>query len=155
MKVKVKEIVSGCFPIRSNGNKSDCFDLYLAEDVSLKKGELSIVKLGVAMQLPKGFIARVYSRSSTPVKLGIGVANGLGFIDNSYHGDNDEWRCVIVAYTDCIIAAGSRICQFEVVPSQFATWYQKLKWLFGKVYLQKVECLENKDRGGIGTSGIK
>lgn len=38
MKVKVKEITLGCMPIRVEGDKSDCFDLVLAEDVTLKKG---------------------------------------------------------------------------------------------------------------------
>ena len=40
MKIKVKEITEGCFPVRSNGSASDCYDLFLAEDVTLKKGEI-------------------------------------------------------------------------------------------------------------------
>lgn len=155
MKIKVKEIVKGCFPIRSNGKNSDCYDLFLAEDVTLKKGDIYVARLGIAMQLPKGIIARVYSRSSSPSKLGIGVANGLGFIDTVYCGDNDEWRCPIIAYKDVTLTKGTRICQFEVAPSQFAKWYQKLKWLFTVPILDPVDHLGNMDRGGIGTSGIK
>lgn len=37
MKIKVKEIIEGCMPVRIEGDKSDCFDLVLAEEVTLKK----------------------------------------------------------------------------------------------------------------------
>lgn len=153
MKIKVKEITEGCFPVRSNGSASDCYDLFLAEDVTLKKGEVYVAKLGVAMEMPKGIIARVYSRSSSPSKLGIGVANGLGFIDTVYCGDNDEWKCPIIAYKAVTIPKGTRICQFEVAPSQFAKWYHKLRWLLTTPLLEQVDHLGNVDRGGIGTTG--
>ena len=156
MKIKVKEITKGCFPVRSNGEASDCYDLFLAEDVTLKKGEIYVARLGVAMEMPKGIIARVYSRSSCPSKLGVTVANGLGFIDNIYKGDNDEWKAPLYAFKDVTIPKGTRICQFEIAPSQFATVWQKLRWLFSnKLLLEKVDMLGNKDRGGIGSSGLK
>lgn len=153
LKIKVKEITEGCFPVRANGVASDCYDLFLAEDVKLKKGEIYVAKLGVAMEMPKGIIARIYSRSSSPSKLGIGVANGIGFIDTIYCGDNDEWKCPIIAYKATTIPKGTRICQFEVAPSQFATWYQKLNWLLNTPTLEVVDHLDNVDRGGIGSSG--
>lgn len=153
MKIKVKEITKGCFPVRSNDKDSDCYDLFLAEDVTLKKGEVYVAKLGVAIEMPKGIIARVYSRSSAPSKLSVTVANGIGFIDNIYKGDNDEWKCPIYAYKAVTLTKGTRICQFEVAPSQFATWYQKLRWLLSTPLLDRVDQLGNVNRGGIGTSG--
>lgn len=155
MLIKVKEITEGCFPVRTNGIKSDCFDLCLAEDVVLKKGQLYVAKLGIAMELPRGMVAMVYSRSSCPTKLGIGVANSVGYIDNAYNGDTDEWRLPIIAYKAVNLKKGTRVCQFKVSLSQFATFKQKLKWLFSnKVILKKVEALNNSNRGGIGSSGI-
>lgn len=154
MKIKVKEITKGCFPVRSNGEASDCYDLFLAEDVTLKEGEVYVARLGVAMEMPKGMIARAYSRSSGPSKMGITVANGLSFIDNIYKGDNDEWRAPLYAFKDVTIPKGTRICQFEIALSQFATVWQKLKWLFSnKLLLEKVDMLGNKDRNGIGSTG--
>lgn len=153
MKIKVKEITKGCFPVRSNGEASDCYDLFLAEDIVLKKGDVYVAKLGVAMEMPKGIIARIYSRSSSPSKLGVTAANGLGFIDNIYKGDNDEWRCPMLALRDVTLTKGTRVCQFEIAPSQFATVWQKLKWLISKPLLVQVDYLGNSDRGGIGTSG--
>ena len=153
MKVKVKEITLGCMPIRVEGDKSDCFDLVLAEDVTLKKGELYVAKLGVAMELPKGMIAKVYSRSSTPSKWNVQIANSIGFIDNIYNGDGDEWKAPLLAIKATTIPKGTRICQFEIVPSQFATALQKLKWLFSnKVELMQVNHLGNDNRGGIGST---
>lgn len=154
MKIKVKEIIEGCFPVRTNNESSDCFDLFLAEDVTLKKGEVYVAKLGVAMEMPEGIIARVYSRSSAPSKLGITVANGIGFIDNAYKGDDDEWMCPIYAFEDVTLAKGTRVCQFEIAPSQFAVWYQKLRWLFTKPTLVSTEHLNNENRSGIGSTGI-
>ncbi len=49
-----------------------------------------------------------------------------------------------------------RIAQFEVVPSQKATWWQKLKWLFSSgVKLVKVDNLQENSRGGFGSTGTK
>lgn len=153
MKIKVKEIVEGCMPVRVEGDKSDCFDLVLGEDVTLKKGELFIAKLGVAMELPKGMTARVYSRSSTPSKYNVQIANSIGIIDNTYNGDEDEWKAPLLAIKATTIPKGTRICQFEIVPSQFATTGQKLKWVFNnKVELVQVDHLGNDNRGGIGST---
>lgn len=153
MKIKVKEIVEGCMPVRVEGDKSDCFDLVLGEDVTLKKGELFIARLGVAMELPKGMTARVYSRSSTPSKYNVQIANSIGIIDNTYNGDEDEWKAPLLAIKATTIPKGTRICQFEIVPSQFATAWQKLKWVFNnKVGLVQVDHLGNDNRGGIGST---
>lgn len=153
MKIKVKEIILGCFPCRTGGEVSDCYDLYLAEPLNLKKGDIGYFRLGVAMELPKGMTAKIYSRSSTPKKYGLEIPNGLGFIDNYYNGNNDEWKIGVHATKNVALPAGTRICQFEVCLSQFATVWQKLRWLFSnKITLEKVDQLSNKNRGGIGST---
>lgn len=154
MKIKVREIVDGCLPIRSGAHKSDCFDLFLAEDVKLKKGELGVFSLGVAMEIPKGMSGRAYLRSSTPVEHHVYMANHVGVIDSVYCGNDDNWRVELVALKATTIPKGTKICQFELVPSQFATVYQKLKWLFSSsLTIQKVDKLTSKNRGGLGTTG--
>lgn len=155
MKIKVKEITSGCFPIRTGLTKSDCYDLVLAEDVTMKKGEVYVAKLGIAIELPKGMVATIYSRSSAPSKLGVTVANGIGFIDTSYNGDSDEWKAPLYAIKAVTIPKGTRVCQFEIKLSQFATVWQKIKWLLSsKLLLEPVDFLGNEGRGGIGSSGF-
>lgn len=113
------------------------------------------ISLGVAMQLPKGFEAVVLARSSTPKKFGIMTANSEGVIDNSYCGNNDEWKYLAIALRDTIIHEGDRICQFRIQLSQKATFWQKLKWFLSSgIKIVEVESLDGADRGGIGSTGV-
>lgn len=182
MKIKVKELVKGLYTealdennelvsfISSNG---DCIDLRAAADYKFNapqagilhqkdniktrdvKFDEQLVKLGIAMQLPKGFSAKIKQRSLTTKKLRLVMASS-GFIDTSYCGDNDEWGFYCYAIDKTTINKGDRICQFEIVPNQFATIWQKLKWLFtNKIEFEWVDSLDNPSRGGHGSTGIK
>ena len=107
------------------------------------------------MQLPKGFEAVVLPRSGTP-KLGIMCANSEGVIDNSYCGNDDEWRFPAIAFQSTTINKGDRICQFRVQLSQKATIWQKLRWLFSnKIELVSVDKLDGNNRGGFGSTGVQ
>lgn len=109
--------------------------------------------LGVAMKLPKGFEAHVVPRSSTFNKYGIILSNSMGIIDNTYSGNDDQWRFNAIALRDTTINKGDRICQFRIELSQHATLWQKLKWLFcSGVELIEVPSLDNENRGGFGTT---
>lgn len=117
--------------------------------------DFKLISLGVAMQLPKGFEAVVLARSSTPKKFGIMTANSEGVIDNSYCGNNDEWKYPAIALRDTIIHEGDRICQFRIQLSQKATFWQKLKWFLSSgIKIVEVESLDGADRGGIGSTGV-
>ena len=156
MKIKVKVNTAGCIPVRTSGKKSDCFDLKLAEDITIKKGNLVLADLGVSMKLPEGMVGKLLIRSSSSTKLGVTLANNLGFIDNSYSGNKDVWRAQLLALKDVSIPKGTRICQFEISLSQFATVWQKLRWLFtSKVELEVVDDLGEVNRGGHGSTGVK
>jgi len=111
------------------------------------------IPLGVSMQLPKYFEANVLPRSSTFKSYGIIQSNSEGVIDNTYCGDNDEWKFPAIALRDTTIQEGTRICQFRIRPSQNAPAWVKLKWLFtNKIEFVEVETLNNKDRGGFGST---
>lgn len=115
-----------------------------------------LIKLGVAMQLPKGFEAVLLPRSSTYIKFGIIAGNSEGVIDQSYCGDNDEWKFSAIALENTTIKEGDRICQFRIQPSQKATVWQKLKWFFSSgITIIEVDRLYEASRGGFGTSGVK
>ena len=132
----------------------DCIDLYAAEDVSIPLGESKLINLGVAMQLPQNYEAHIYPRSSTFKNWGIVMANHVGIVDNTYCGDNDWWMfnaiCVkgIQAIDDkgtmgTIIHKGDKIAQFRI--------YLNMP----KVNIIEVDSLHNKDRGGIGSTGMR
>lgn len=115
-----------------------------------------LIRLGVAMQLPAGFEASALSRSSTYKNFSVILANGEGVIDQPYCGDNDEWRFNAIALADTTINEGDRICQFRIQLSQKATMWQKIKWLLSSgIEIVEVDELDNPDRGGIGSTGIK
>lgn len=116
--------------------------------------DFKYIPLGVAIQLPKGFEAVVLARSSTPEKFGIITANSEGVIDNTYCGENDEWKYPALALRNTKLFEGDRICQFRIQLSQKATFWQKLKWLFSNgVKIVEVDHLDNTNRGGFGSTG--
>jgi dUTP pyrophosphatase len=115
----------------------------------------TLIGLGVAMQLPDGFEAIVAPRSSTYKHFHIIEANHIGIIDNSYCGNNDEWKFPAIALKDTVIMEGERICQFRIQLSQKATVWQKLKWLLcSGVKIVEVESLDGDDRKGFGSTGV-
>jgi len=122
-------------------SKGDLIDLRAAETVKMKKGEFRLISLGVGMKLPKGYKANVYPRSSTYKNFGIILANSVGQIDNSYSGDNDEWRFPAIALRDTVIRKNDRICQFEI---------QKIQ---PEIEFVEVDHLDDESRGGIGSTG--
>lgn len=121
----------------------DWIDLRIAESVMMLAGEYRLLKLGVGMILPDGYEAHILPRSSTPSKFGIIMANSMGVVDNSYSGDNDEWKFPAVAIRDTVINKGDRICQFRIVKNQPA------------IEFEIVNTLNEQSRGGIGSTGIK
>ena len=177
LKIKVKRINKN-IPLPEVIDKGDWIDLRASETVALKAPQANILKrykvkgveerhrdvefdsrlirLGVAMQLPKGFEAVALSRSSTYKNFGVILGNSEGVIDQPYCGDNDEWRFNAIAFRDTTINEGDRICQFRIQLSQKATMWQKIKWLLSSgVEIIEVDELGNPDRKGIGITGIK
>ena len=156
LKIKVKEITKGCMPVVIE--QGDWIDLKLAEDVKftgteVQSRKIKYLPLGIAMELPKGFEAYVLPRSSTPNKWNIEVANSQAVIDESYKGDEDEWKLITKAFKAIEIPKDTRICQFRIMPKMNASFWTKLKWLFSNgVELIKVDSLNNKNRGGIGST---
>lgn len=122
-------------------NKSNWIDLRCAEDVDLKAGEYKLIKLGVGMILPEGYEANIVPRSSTFKNYGLLQTNSFAVIDNSYSGDNDEWRFPVYATRDVHINKNDRICQFRINKIQ------------PTIEFETVEHLNDIDRGGFGSSG--
>ena len=143
LEIKVKYFTN-VEPIKYiQGTKSDWYDLRSAEDVELKAGEFRLIKLGVGMILPKGYEAHIVPRSSTFKKFHIIQTNHMGIIDNSYCGEQDEWKFPALAVEDTIINKNDRICQFRIVKKQ------------PEIVFEQVEKLSDTSRGGFGSTGVK
>lgn len=173
MKIKVLEKTPGCMPeILEVG---DWIDLRAAKDIHLAapyantlhrkryknsddntafrdvQFHYTMIPLGVAIGLPKGYEAYLLPRSSTFKNYGVLQTNSKGIIDYSYCGNNDEWKLPVVSTREVTIPKGTRIAQFRIQLSQKATVWQKLRWLFtSKIKLERVSSLSDNDRGGFG-----
>ena len=122
-------------------DKGDWVDLRSAETIELKQGEFKLIPLGIAMELPKGYEAHIVPRSSTYKNFGIIQTNHQAVIDESYCGDNDQWFYPAYALRDTVINANDRICQFIIMEKQ------------PEIIFEEVSSLNNKDRGGLGSTG--
>ena len=144
MEIKIKYFTDKITPLEYIGgeNRSNWIDLRAAETIELKAGEFKLIPLGVAMQLPDGYEAHIVPRSSTYKNFGILQTNHMGIIDQSYSGDEDEWKMPVYATRDTVIHQNDRICQFRIIENQ------------PSITFHKVEHLNNVSRGGFGSSGI-
>ena len=142
MKIQVKYFVEGLQPVEKIA-KGDWIDLRAAEDVTLQAGDFCYLRLGVGMILPAGYEAHVAPRSSTFKNFGVIVANSFGVIDNSYCGEEDEWRLPFYAVRDTVIRKNDRICQFRIVEKQ------------PEFRIVEVPHLREESRGGFGSTGTK
>lgn len=120
----------------------DMIDVRAAKDIKLKYMQNTKIPLGFSCQLPAGYMAFLMPRSSTFDKYGIIQTNSIGGIDESYCGDDDEWAMPVISLrNDVCIPKNERIGQFMIVPKM------------GKVNLEPVDTLGNKNRGGFGSTG--
>jgi dUTP pyrophosphatase len=62
-------------------------DLFAAEDVTLEPGERALVRTGVAIALPAGYVAFVHPRSGLAAKHGVTIVNAPGTVDAGYRGE--------------------------------------------------------------------
>lgn len=122
-------------------DKGGCVDLYNYDDVTMQKGDFQLIDLGVAIQLPPGYDALVFPRSSTFKRYGLLLANSVGYIDNSYCGTEDWWKAPVYATRDIYIPKGTRCFQFRLIRTQPKLWITSHDTL-------------GENRGGIGSTGV-
>jgi dUTP pyrophosphatase len=117
------------------------FDLTAREAVEILPGTVGLVHLNIAIETPSGYFMMVAARSSIHKK-GLMKTNGIGIIDPDFCGDDDEVRSSYYNFTDkpVQIEKGERIAQAVFIPITQFEW-------------QEVETMQNKNRGGFGTTG--
>ena len=140
-KLKIKYHVKELEKLRYIDGKSDWIDLRVAENVSMKQGEYRLISMGISVEIPKGYEMLIVPRSSAYKNFGILQTNAMGVVDESFCGDNDIIHMPILAMRDTEIHINDRIGQFRLMPHQ------------PEVHFIEVDHLDNKDRGGFGTTG--
>lgn len=141
-RIKIKYLNNQIERLRYIDGKSDWIDLRAAEEIKMKAGEVRLIPLGVAMELPKGYEAHVVPRSSTFKNFGIIQTNHCGVIDESYCGPEDWWCMPVYALKDTVIHRNDRICQFRIFEHQPTLFFEEAE-------------LTGENRGGIGSTGVQ
>lgn len=120
-------------------------DLYgvLDAPLTLQPNETALVRTGLAVEIPEGFVGLVCARSGLATKRGLAPANKVGVIDADYRGE------VMVALHNHgsapqTIEHGERIAQLVLVPYLTAAY-------------EEADSLTDTDRGvgGFGSTGMK
>jgi dUTP pyrophosphatase len=74
---------------------------------------IRLVGTGLVIGVPDGYFLGIFARSSTPLKRGLMVANGVGIIDADYCGPADEIKIQMLNVTDqpVKVSRGDRLAQ--------------------------------------------
>lgn len=90
-------------------------DLSATHDVTLAPGERSLVRTGVALAIPDGFVGLVNPRSGLAARHGISMVNAPGTIDSGYRGEILV-NLVNLGTEPVSLYAGDRIAQLLIMP---------------------------------------
>lgn len=108
----------------------------------VQPGQIVLVGTGLVIEVPAGHFLGIFARSSTPLKRGLMIPNGVGVVDSDYSGPNDEIKVQVLNFTQAPVQVtrGDRLAQGIVLPAPRVTW-------------EEVEDLRAVTRGGFGATG--
>jgi len=100
------------------------FDLAASSDLTIAPGQIALVPTGLVIAVPAGHFLGIFARSSTPLKRGLIVANGVGVVDSDYSGPNDEIKIQVlnVSSGPVDVKRGDRLEQGVIIPFVRAEW---------------------------------
>jgi dUTP pyrophosphatase len=142
MRLKIKRL-DPTVPLPSYGtDEAAGFDLAAAHDITIAPRTIALVRTGLVIEVPSGHFLAILARSSTPLKRGLMVANGVGVIDPDYSGPSDEVMIQVLNVTDrdVTMSRGNRLAQGIVLPAPRVAW-------------QEVQEIREVTRGGFGATG--
>jgi dUTP pyrophosphatase len=118
------------------------FDLAASADVTIAPGAIVLIPTGLVIEVPKGHFLAIFARSSTPLKKGLVVANGVGVVDSDYCGTTDEVKIQIMNVTAATVEVrtGDRLAQGVVMP-------------YVRVEFEDGDGATAPSRGGFGSTG--
>jgi len=142
MRLQIKRLQADISLPEQATARSAGFDLAAASDVEIPARSIRLVGTGLVIAVPEGFFLGIFARSSTPLKRGLMVANGVGVIDADYCGPGDEIKIQVLNITDApvTVSKGDRLAQGIVLPCPRVEW-------------NEVEEMVQPTRGGFGSTG--
>lgn len=117
------------------------FDLAASVEMTIAPGQVTLVPTGLVIAVPPGHFLGVFARSSTPLKRGLMVANGVGIVDSDYSGPSDEIKIEVFNFTSAPVTVrpGDRLAQGVVMPFVRVDWEEREP--------------DGPARGGFGSTG--
>lgn len=96
-------------------------DLSAAIDapVTIRRGEITPIPTGIAIQLDPGYVCLVFGRSGLGAKKGVLPANAVGVVDSDYRGE-------LTVFLTCLkdepytVQPGERVAQMVILPVSMA-----------------------------------
>jgi dUTP pyrophosphatase len=142
MTVRIRRLREDVELPRYETGDAAAFDLAASADVEVPPGRVALVPTGLIVEVPGGTFLGIFARSSTPLRRGLMVANGVGVIDPDYCGPDDEVKIAVMNFTDRVVTVrrGDRIAQGMLLPSPRVRW-------------QEADELRSGSRGGFGATG--
>jgi dUTP diphosphatase len=151
--VKIKLLPGGKMPTKGTAGAA-AFDCYAREDVEVGKTSV-LIGLGFAIEIPDGYHAKIFPRSSIGLKTPLRQPNCCGIIDSDYRGEVKamyEAKCMKLVFDKrggmyekpIEIKAGDRIAQMLIERNE-------------DVEFVEVDELTPTDRGagGFGSTGVR
>jgi dUTP pyrophosphatase len=142
MRLKIRRLDSTVSLPSYGTSEAAGFDLAAAHDLVVAPRQIALVRTGLVIAVPTGYFLAIFARSSTPLKRGLMVANGVGVIDSDYSGPADEVMIQVINVTDLDVkvSRGDRLAQGIVLPAPKVTW-------------EEVGEIREVTRGGFGATG--
>ena len=142
MNVRVRRLHPDVPLPRYESGDAAAFDLTAVEYTVVPPGGVALIPTGLIVEVPRGMFLGIFARSSTPLKRGLMVANGVGVIDPDYCGPTDEVKIAVMNFTtaEVIVRPGDRIAQGLFLQTPRITW-------------EDAEELRGQSRGGFGATG--
>ncbi|MFC1747811.1 dUTP diphosphatase [Pseudomonadota bacterium] len=141
MKIKIKRLDKDLPLPQYETGGSVGFDILAREDTIVEPGGIALIPGNIVVEVPKGYMLLVASRSSTPIKRGLMTPHGIGIIDHDYCGPEDEIKIQVLNFSrkKVLIGRGDKIAQGLFVR------VDKFGW-------EETDEIKEESRGGFGST---
>jgi len=142
MKVEILKVHPNATIPKYESDGAAGFDFVTIEDIVIEPNSIALIPTGLVVNTPENYMLVISPRSSMPKKTGLRMPHSIGIVDSDYSGPGDEVKIQVFNPTNepILIAQDQRIAQGIFVPVVQATF-------------EVVESLDNKTRGGYGSTG--
>lgn len=140
--IKVKKIRSNAV-LPSYAHIDDAgMDVFSSIEKRIEPGEVALIPIGVAVEIPNGFEIQIRPKSGLALKYGITILNTPGTIDSGYRG---EIGVIIINHgkKTFLVTEGMKIAQMVLCK------YERIQFVESDLLTET-----ERNAGGFGSTGI-